>query len=134
MSKKTYFCFQTFNQLLEDFTAARYNFYQALNLKHKKLDSRVQYIYTLDYTQHSLKYGILKSVFATLYNCLDKIANIIKFYFSNEEININKIEIYFDWLTKNFFKNLGALSLLTQHLLVNLARFFPVQRLSRPAI
>jgi hypothetical protein len=134
MSKKTYFCFQTFNQLLEDFTAAMYNFYQALNLKHKKLDSRVQYIYTLDYTQHSLKYGILKSVFATLYNCLDKIANIIKFYFSNEEININKIEIYFDWLTKNFFKNLGALSLLTQHLLVNLARFFPVQRLSRPAI
>lgn len=106
MSKKTYFCFQTFNQLLEDFTAARYNFYQALNLKHRRLDSRVKYIYTLDYTQHSLKYGILKSVFATLYNCLDKIANIIKFYFSNEDINIDKIEIYFDWLARNYFKNL----------------------------
>jgi tetratricopeptide (TPR) repeat protein len=106
MSKKTYFCFQTFNQLLEDFTTARYNFFQSLNLKHKKIDSRVKYISTLDYTQHSLKYGILKSVFSSLYNCLDKIANIIKFYFSDEEIDLNKIEIYFDWFTKDAFKNL----------------------------
>ncbi|WP_435548230.1 LA2681 family HEPN domain-containing protein [Desulfobacterium sp. N47] len=106
MSKKTYFCFQTFNQLLEDFTTARYNFFQSLNLNHKRIDSRVKYIYTLDYTQHSLKYGILKSVFATLYNCLDKIANIIQFYFSDEEIDINKIDVYFDWFTKDVFKNL----------------------------
>jgi hypothetical protein len=106
MSKKTYFCFQTFNQLLEDFTTARYNFFQSLNLKHKKIDSRVKYIYTLDYTQHSLKYGILKSVFATLYNCLDKIANITKFYLSDEEVDLNKIEIYFDWFTKDEFKKL----------------------------
>ena len=106
MSKKIYFGFQIFNQILEDYTAARYNFFQALNLKHRRLDSRVKFIYTLDYTQHSLKYGIYKSVFATLYNCLDKMANIIKFYFKNEEIEFDKIDIYFDWLAKSDFKNI----------------------------
>ncbi len=106
MSEKVYFCFQIFNQLFEDYTTARYDYYQALHVKHKKIDSKVKYIYTFDYTQHSLKYGKLKSVFSSLYNCFDKIAHITKFYFSNSEIEFNNINIYFDWLTTQEFKQI----------------------------
>ena len=106
MSGKVYFCFQIFNQLFEDYTTARYNYYRALHVKHKRIDRKVKYIYTFDYTQHSLKYGMLKSVFSSLYNCLDKIAHITKFYFSNSEIEFNNIDIYFDWLTRQEFKQI----------------------------
>ena len=106
MSGKVYFCFQIFNQMFEDYTTARYNYYRALHVKHKRIDSKVKYIYTFDYTQHSLKHGMLKSVFSSLYNCLDKIAHITKFYFSNSEIEFNNINIYFDWLTQQEFKQI----------------------------
>ena len=37
---------------------------------------------------------------------MDKIANIIKFYFTNEELEFDSIKIYFDWLAKSDFKML----------------------------
>ena len=103
MSEKTYFSFQIFNQILEDYTTARYNFYKAINIKCDSIDKKVKYIYTLDYTKHSLKYGILKSIFGTLYNCLDKIAHLIKFYFSKSEINPND-NTHLKWLISKDFK------------------------------
>jgi hypothetical protein len=104
MSEKTYFCFQVFNQLMEDFITSRYNFYKAVNLRCKRVDKTTNYIYTYDYTSHSLKFGMLKAVFSTLYNCLDKIAHLVNYYFSKSEIDANNINIYFDWFTSDEFK------------------------------
>jgi len=106
MSERTYFCFNVFNQLMEDFITSRYNFYKAINLKCKKIDKDTNYVYTYDYTAHSLKFGMLKSVFSSLYNCLDKIAHLINYYFSKKEINVNNLDIYFDWFTSEEFKEI----------------------------
>ena len=104
MSKKTYLTFQAFNQILEDYTTARYNYFEALNENYKKIDAQINYISTLDYTRHCLKYGLLKSTFSTLYNCLDKLAHFVKYYFSEQELRESDINIYFDWLTTDEFK------------------------------
>lgn len=105
MSKKIYFSFQIFNQLLEDFSTARYNYYSALCGKHERYDQYTNYVYTLDYTRHSLKYGLLKSSFSMLCNCLDKVAHLLRYYFDkSEEFSVGN-NIYFDWLTSNQFKN-----------------------------
>lgn len=106
MSEKTYFCFQVFNQLMEDFVTSRYNYYKAINLRCKKIDKDTKYIYTYDYTGHSLKFGMLKSVFSTLYNCLDKVAHLVNYYFSKSEIDANNINIYFDWFTSDEFREI----------------------------
>jgi hypothetical protein len=106
MSEKTYFCFQVFNQLMEDFITSRYNYYKAIKLRCKKIDKETKYIYTYDYTGHSLKFGMLKSVFSTLYNCLDKVAHLVNYYFSKSEIDANNINIYFDWFTSDEFREL----------------------------
>jgi hypothetical protein len=104
MSKKTYFTFQVFNQILEDYTTARYNYFEALNENYKKIDAQINYISTLDYTRHCLKYGLLKSTFSKLYSCLDKIAHLVRYYFSGHELRESDINIYFDWLTTDEFK------------------------------
>jgi hypothetical protein len=106
MSEKIYYSFHIFNQLLEDFTTARYNYFHAINIKFNHIDKKVNYIYTLDYTRHSLKYGLLKSVFSSLYNCFDKIAHLMKYYFCYSESDINNTDIYFDWLTSENFKKI----------------------------
>jgi tetratricopeptide (TPR) repeat protein len=106
MSEKTYFCFQVFNQTMEDFITSRYNFYKAINLRCKKIDKNTNYIYTYDYTGHSLKFGMLKSVFSSLYNCLDKTAHLVNYYFSKSEIDANNINIYFDWFTSDEFREI----------------------------
>jgi hypothetical protein len=49
---------------------------------------------------------MLKSVFSTLYNCLDKIAHFAKYNFSISEIDTNNINIYFEWLTSKEFKEI----------------------------
>lgn len=105
MSKKIYFCFQIFNQLLEDFSTARYNYYSALCGKHDGYDQYTNYVYTLDYTRHSLKYGLLKSSFSMLCNCLDKVAHLVRYYFDKSEVFSVGNNIYFDWFTSNQFKN-----------------------------
>ena len=106
MTEKIYYSFQVFNQILEDFTTCRYSFFQTENLKHKRIDSKVNYVYTYDYTMHSLKYGLYKSVFSSLYNILDKIAHLAKFYYSDTISSFTNTKIYFEWLTKNEFKNI----------------------------
>jgi len=106
MSDKSYFSFQIFNQIMEDFITSRYNFYKAINLRCKNIDKNTNYIYTYDYTGHSLKFGILKSVFSSLYNCLDKIAHLINYYFSSTRAEVNHVNIYFDWFTSDEFKEI----------------------------
>jgi hypothetical protein len=106
MSEKTYFCFQVFNQIMEDFITSRYNFFKAISLRCKTIDKNTNYIYTYDYTGHSLKFGMLKSVFSSLYNCLDKTAHLVKYYYSNSEIDANNINIYFDWFTSDEFREI----------------------------
>ena len=106
MSEKIHYSFHIFNQLLEDFTTARYNYFHAINTKFNHIDKKVNYIYTLDYTRHSLKYGLLKSVFSSLYNCFDKIAHLMKYYFCYSESDVNNTDIYFEWLTSENFKKI----------------------------
>jgi len=106
MSEKIYYSFQIFNQLLEDFTTARYNYFHAANIKCSRIDKKINYIYTLDYTKHSLKYGLLKSVFSSLCNCFDKIAHLMKYYYCYPDNDVNSTDIYFDWLTSENFKKI----------------------------
>jgi len=119
MSKKVYFTFQVFNQIVEDFTTSRYIFYKALSIKCKAIDNNTNYVYTFDYTRHSLEYGMLKSVFSSLYSCLDKIAHQIKYNFSSLSPDINRIDIYFDRFTTDEFKKIildnGNYQLLALH-------------------
>ncbi len=105
MSKKIYFTFQIFNQILEDFTTARYNYYSALCCKHEGYDKYTNYVYTFDYTRHSLKYGFLKTSFSVLFNCLDKVAHLVKYYFDKSEKFSLGNNIYFDWFTSIKFKD-----------------------------
>ena len=104
MSEKTYFSFQMFNQILEDYTSSRYLFYMVYKNDYQYYDENIDYIYTFDYTKNSMNYGILKKVFSNLYNCLDKIAHIIYRYF---DLACPK-NIYFSALTKNEFKDFVA--------------------------
>lgn len=106
MSEKIYYCFQIFNQLLEDYVSARYIFYLSYSKKFNDFDKNVRYIYTLDYTKHSTKYGLLKNIYANLFNCLDKIAHIILYYFDIKAPNQDNIDIYFDSLLCEEFKNI----------------------------
>jgi len=106
ISDKIYYSFQIFNQLLEDFTTARYNYFHAISIRCNHIDKKINYIYTLDYTKHSLKYGLLKSVFSSLYNCFDKIAHLMRYYFYYSGNDINTTDIYFDWLTSENFKKI----------------------------
>lgn len=81
MSERIYFAFQVFNQIVEVYTTSRYLFFQALTKSFRKQDKMVSFGYTFDYTIHGIKYGILKSIFCDLYNCLDKIAHLVSYYF-----------------------------------------------------
>lgn len=105
MSEKSYFCFHVFNQIMEDFVTSRFTFFKALTSNFENLDKTTNYIYTFDYTMHSLKFGMLKSAFSNLYNCLDKIAHLIKYYFCSEEISVENLNIYFEWLTTEEFRS-----------------------------
>lgn len=106
MSEKSYFCFQVFNQVMEDFVTSRYLFYQATSNNFKEINKCTNYIYTFDYTMHSLSFGMLKSVFSCLYNCLDKSAHLIKYYFCSDEIDVDKLNIYFEWFTSKEFEKI----------------------------
>jgi hypothetical protein len=105
MSESIYFSFQMFNQILEAYTSSRYLFFKSLNQKVDSIDFNVNYIYTYDYTKHSLLYGIQKMIFSNLYNCLDKIANLTFIYFLKKS-DYNKINIYFNSLQNIEFINL----------------------------
>ncbi len=104
ISNKIYICFQTFNQILEDYVSSRFLFYQSLSLNYSKLDRRVAFIYLLDYTKNSTKFGILKKVFANIYNCLDKLAQIVLFYF--DIIKTDQNDIYFHSLINEQLKKI----------------------------
>lgn len=103
MSERIYFSFQVFNQVLESYTAARLHYYQSLSKNYDNLDKLIHYTYTYDYTRHGYRYGIFKSIFLDLYNCLDKIGHLIYYYFSKNGISIKK-DIYFNWLLNDSFK------------------------------
>lgn len=106
MSDKIYFCFNVFNQIMEDFVTARYNYFHAIQLSSAETDCKTEYIYTFDYSKHSVAFGMYKSVFSTLYNSLDKIAHLVNYYFTKSEIEPENVDIYFDWFTTEEYKNI----------------------------
>jgi len=104
-SKRIYFCSQIFNQILEDFATARYNFYQSLKSDYNSVDIKTNYISTFDNTKHSIKYGNLKNIFASLTNILDKVAHVLLIYYKIEDYAPNDSKIYFKDLLNPSFKN-----------------------------
>jgi len=104
-SKRIYFCSQIFNQILEDFATARCNFYQSLKLDYSSIDINTNYISTFDNTKHSIKYGNLKNIFASLTNILDKVAHVLLIYYEIEDYDPNDSKIYFANLLAEPFKN-----------------------------
>jgi hypothetical protein len=105
MSSSVYFTFQVFNQILESYTASRFLFFQSIKKNYMSLDKKVGYVYAYDYTIHGNKFGIQKSVFCDLFNCLDKIAHLVTFYFFKEKEHLPK-NIYFNWLQTDAFGEL----------------------------
>jgi len=105
MSDKIYFSLQVFNQIIETYTTARLLYFESLNTDYTKYDKMVNYTYTLDYTRHGIKFGLLKSIFCDLYNCLDKIAHLVAFYYVDDKLLLPK-DLYFDWLQKDVFRDI----------------------------
>ena len=126
MSERIYFSFQVFNQILESYTTARLLYFDALSREFDDVDRKTNYVYTFDYTRHSTKYGLLKTAFCELYNCLDRMAHLMAFYFCGNDALANR-DIYFDWLqTEEFRKKIvrhGNFQLLA---LMNLSLDFQV--------
>ncbi len=104
MSEKVYFAFHVFNQILESYTISRLQYYSAITTEYSDLDKLVNYTYTLDYTQHCHKYGALKSTLSTLYNCLDKIAHLMYYYFVGFDKSGTR-NIYFNWFLSDVFRD-----------------------------
>lgn len=103
ISEKTFNTFKIFNQLIEDYTTVRHLFFT--NRKMTKIEKKINYIYLYDFSVHSRFHGNLKHIFAVLYNCLDKVAHFVRYYFMNQTIDTEE-PIYFNWLTSPEFKNL----------------------------
>ncbi|MCW7483218.1 LA2681 family HEPN domain-containing protein [Leptospira kanakyensis] len=103
LSERTYLVYQIFNQILEDYSSSRLLFYNTSHKSFKNYDRNVNYIYTLDYSQNSHQFGILKKIHASLYNCLDKIAHLVRTYYLSSS---SFTSIYFDWFTTDEFKAL----------------------------
>lgn len=79
-SKDLFYSIKQLNQIIENFSSARYMYYLANKSDLKEADDITEYIYALDYTRNNLKYGLMKSVFTKLFNILDKVANFIYIY------------------------------------------------------
>ena len=105
MSDRVYFSFQVFNQIIETYTTARLSYFELLKADYNEYDKMVNYTYTLDYTRHGIKYGLLKSIFCDLYNCLDKIAHLVAYYYVKDE-SLRPKDLYFDWLQKDVYKDI----------------------------
>jgi hypothetical protein len=105
MSDRVYFAFQVFNQILESYTTSRLQYFSAMTTDQAHLDNLISYIYTLDYTQHRHKYGTLKISLSTLYNCLDKIAHLMYYYFIEFDKKGTR-NIYFNWLLSDEFRSI----------------------------
>ena len=105
MSESVYFAFNVFNQILELYTTARLSYFDAITSDYSHLDKMVAYTYTYDYTKHSHKYGILKTVLSTLYNCLDKVAHLMHYYFVGFDAK-GLQDIYFKWFLSESYKEI----------------------------
>jgi hypothetical protein len=105
MSERVYFAFQVFNQILESYTSSRLQYFMALSSDNTSLDSLVTYTYTFDYTKHSHRYGALKNTLASLYNCLDKIAHLMHYYFVGYHKK-NLKNLYFNWFLFDSYKDI----------------------------
>ena len=79
--KKVFTCVKYYNQILEDFTSARYLYYISQVSDFSKIDKKTNYIYTFDFSENSTSYGFLKTSFIRLFNILDKIAHLLYTYF-----------------------------------------------------
>jgi hypothetical protein len=106
MSERIYFSFHVFNQILESYSSSRAQFYNALSTNYEEYDKLVRYTYTLDYTQHSHKYGLLKSTLGALYSCLDKVAHLMHYYYIAYDESGEK-NIYFNWLLTEEFRGVA---------------------------
>jgi hypothetical protein len=68
------------------------------------MDKKVSYMYTFEYVMHGMKFGLIKTIYSNLYNCLDKIARMCNLYFMEDKLDIKK-DVYFDYLLTDGFKN-----------------------------
>jgi hypothetical protein len=85
-----------FNQMKQEFITARYLFYQYTDeLPEHKVhfsDKGRKLVNTLDYTQHGLRYEMLKNSFRMLYSIFDKVAYFVNEYFG---LGVNRKRVYF---------------------------------------
>lgn len=105
MPDKIYFSFHVFNQILESYSSARTQYFNACTNKYKSLDKFISYTYTFDYTQHSHQYGLMKSTLSILYNCLDKLSHLVYYYYIGYDSSTNK-DIYFNWFLSEEFQKI----------------------------
>jgi hypothetical protein len=121
MPEKIYYSIKILNQIVEDYSTARYIYYQATTEDFCNLDKLSKYFSALDYCKNSIKYGYYKTSFIKLFNILDKIAHLIWRYY---EPNIFK-RTYFSSLLRpeyeDVVKQKGSYNLLA---LQNLAMDF----------
>jgi len=97
---KIYYSIKILNQIVEDYSTARYIYYLATVEDFNKLDEISKYYSALDYCRNSIKYGYLKTSFIKLFNILDKIAHLIWRYYEPSIIK----KTYFSSLLRPEYK------------------------------
>jgi len=135
MSERIYFSFQVFNQVLETYTTARFQYYLVQTKGFGNQDKLVAFTYTLDYTRHGMKYGLMKSLFCDLYNCLDKIGHLVFLYFTQQNPDPTR-SLYFNWLLSDEFasvvdKNNDFQLLALRNLALDFEDGYPYNQLNR---
>ncbi len=102
-SETVFFCTRLYNQIIEDYSSARTLFFHTINSTFEFYDNVPKYIYAFDMSRHSTYNGILKLLYARLFNILDKVASICYAYFLRTDTAKFPSDFNFDWLTRPEF-------------------------------
>jgi tetratricopeptide (TPR) repeat protein len=102
-SRRVFYCLKILNHIFEDFSTARWMFFQAREQEKTlvELDDLTRYISLLDYTRNKSQFGLFKGVFSKLYGILDKVAYWVFFNYE-----LQQEHIVFDHLLRPEIKEL----------------------------
>lgn len=115
MPRKIYYSIKILNQIVEDYSTARYIYFMSIYDNFDSIDKASLYFSALDYCRNSLKYGFKKTSFIKLFNILDKISHLVWSYYHPSDLK----KTYFSSLLRPEYKetiiNRNNFSLLALH-------------------
>lgn len=86
MPRNIYYSIKILNQIVEDYSTARYIYFMSIYDNFDSIDKSSSYFSALDYCRNSIRYGFKKTSFIKLFNILDKISHLIWSYFQPSDL------------------------------------------------